>query len=119
MIVINAIELPHAVWTDEHDYQAIAEQTELAINGAPHIEKTKLPGRPITIESVLETASAYIALFDHSRTTLTAFDISIRGTVYTVVWDHSQKPCTGSAVSYYSDAVPDFFENITLRLKVV
>lgn len=119
MIVINAIELPHAVWTDEHDYQAVAEQTELALNGASHIEKTLLPGRPITIESVLEAASSYIALFDHSRTTLTTFDISIRGTVYTVVWDHSKKPCTGSAVSYYSDAEPDFFENITLRLKVV
>ncbi|CAM4177452.1 hypothetical protein [Pseudoalteromonas byunsanensis] len=119
MIVINNIQLDNAVWTDEYDYQGVAEQTERALNGAQHIEKTAIVGRPITIESALEAAALYIALFEHSQTELAAFDITIRGTTFNVVWDHSQKPVTGSPLQYFSDSEPTHFENITLRLKTV
>ncbi|WP_440053377.1 hypothetical protein ACSLBF_10550 [Pseudoalteromonas sp. T1lg65] len=119
MIVINNIQLDNAVWTDEYDYQAVTEQTERALNGAQHIEKTLIVGRPITIESVLEPAALYIALFEHSQTKLAEFVITIRGTSYTVVWNHNQKPVTGSPLQYFSDSTPTHFENITLRLKTV
>ncbi|WP_046005781.1 hypothetical protein [Pseudoalteromonas rubra] len=120
MIEINGTQHEQFVWVDEFNYQAIAEQSERALNGAPHIEKTAIHvGRPITLQSQLESATIYKALFAHATSTLTDFTITIRGTVYQVMWDHSQQPVTGTPIAMYSDAEPEHFQDVTLKLKTV
>tara|TARA_B100002049_G_C16078812_1_gene376311 strand:- start:782 stop:1144 length:363 start_codon:yes stop_codon:yes gene_type:complete len=120
MIILNAQQLENFVWLNEFDYLPVAEQTELALNGAQHIEKTLIPlGRPIHLHSDMEQASAFKPIFEHAQTTLNAFEISIRGTVFNVVWDHSQKAVESTPHTHFSDAEPTHFTNINLRLKTV
>ena len=120
MIVINAQQLDNFVWLNEFDYVPVAEQVERALNGAQHIEKTLIPkGRPINLYSDFEAASVFMPLHVHAQTTLTAFEITIRGTVFNVVWDHSQNPVEAVPHTHFSDAAPSHFQNINLRLKTV
>ncbi|WKD23720.1 hypothetical protein NDQ71_01045 [Pseudoalteromonas sp. KG3] len=120
MIVINAQSLDNFVWLNEFDYLPVAEQTERALNGAQHIEKTLIPqGRPINLYSDFEAASVFTPLYEHAQTTLTAFEITIRGTVFNVVWDHSQKAVEAVPHTHFSDSAPTHFQNINLRLKTV
>ncbi|KAA1165484.1 hypothetical protein EU508_00695 [Pseudoalteromonas fuliginea] len=120
MIVINAQQLDNFVWLDELDYSAVAEQSERALNGAQHIEKTIIPaGRSINLYSDFEAASVFNPLFEHANTTLSQFEITIRGTVFNVVWDHSQKAVEGTPHTHFSDSAPTYFQNINLRLKTV
>ncbi|WP_304635542.1 hypothetical protein [Pseudoalteromonas sp.] len=120
MILINAQNLDNFVWLNEFDYLPIAEQTERALNGAQHIEKTLIPlGRPIHLYSDLELASTFKPLFEHAQNTLDAFEISIRGTLFNVVWDHAQKAVECTPYAHFSDAEPTHFTNINLRLKTV
>jgi len=120
MIVINAQSLDNFVWLNEFDYLPVAEQTERALNGAQHIEKTPIPaGRPIYLYSDFEDASVFTPLYEHAQTTLTAFEITIRGNVFNVVWDHSQKAVEAAPHAHFSDAAPAHFQNINLRLKTV
>ncbi|KAF7787201.1 hypothetical protein PRUB_a4080 [Pseudoalteromonas rubra] len=120
MIEINGTLLEQFVWTDEFNYLAVTEQSERALNGATHTEKTAIPvGRPITLQSDLESATIYKALFEHAKGTLTDFPISIRGTDYQVMWDHSQQPVTGTPVALFSDAESEHFQDVILKLKTV
>jgi hypothetical protein len=120
MIVINAQQLDNFVWLDEFDYLPVAEQTERALNGAQHIEKTLIPqGRAINLYSDFEAASVFNPLLVHAQTTLAAFEITIRGTLFNVVWDHSQKAVEAVPHAHFADAAPTHFQNINLRLKTV
>lgn len=120
MIEIANLQLDQFVWIDEFDYSLVIEQTERALNGAAHIEKSTLPnGRPITLHSAWESKAVFTSLFNHAQNTLTGFAISVRGTAFQVMWDHSQKPVTGSPVTPFADVEPDHFEHVTLRLKTL
>ncbi|MDK1288490.1 hypothetical protein [Pseudoalteromonas umbrosa] len=120
MIELNNQQYDQFVWTDEFNYQSVAEQTERALNGAQHIEKTTIPvGRAITLWSQQESYDVFKALFDFAQSQLSAFQITIRGAIHTVVWDHTQQPVTGTEIKQYSDAPPDAFENVTLKFKTV
>ena len=120
MISIASQLLDNFVWLDEFDHVPVVEQTERALSGEQHIEKTRLPdGRPITLFSEMESAAVFKPLLLHAQTTLTAFEITVRGTVFNVVWDHSNKAVTSKPAVYFSNAEPTNFENITLRLKTV
>ncbi|WP_462171086.1 hypothetical protein [Pseudoalteromonas xiamenensis] len=120
MIEIANLQLDQFVWIDEFDYSLVTEQTERALNGAPHIEKAIAPsGRPITLQSAMEPKAVFTALFSHAQTTLTQFAITVRGNEYTVIWDHTQKPVTGTPIISFSDVEPDNFEHVTLRMKTL
>lgn len=120
MIIINAQQLDNFTWLDEIDYIPVAEQAERALNGAQHIEKTLIPlGRPINLYSDFEQASVVNPLLDHAKTTLDAFEITIRGMVFNVVWDHTQKAVEATPHTYFSDAAPTHYQNVNLRLKTV
>ncbi|MEI8642734.1 hypothetical protein P4S60_10350 [Pseudoalteromonas sp. Hal040] len=120
MILLNAQQLDNFVWLNEFDYLPVVEQTERALNGAQHIEKTLVPlGRPIHLYSDFETASTFKPLLEHAQSTLDAFEISIRGTLFTVVWDHTQKAVESTPHTHFSDTEPTHFTNINLRLKTV
>jgi len=120
MILINAQSLDNFVWLNEFDYLPVAEQTERALNGAQHIEKTLIPaGRPIELYSDFEAANVINPLYQHAQTTLEAFAITIRGTAFNVVWDHTQKAVEATPHAHYADAAPMHFQNINLRLKTV
>ncbi|TMO54087.1 hypothetical protein [Pseudoalteromonas phenolica] len=120
MIAINSKQYEQFVWADEFAYTLIAEQKEYALNGAAHIEKTaKVADRPITLVSIIESADVFNELFNFGQTQLDPFIVNIRGSDYSVTFDHSEQPVIGQPIQIYSDTTPDFFENVTIKLRTV
>ncbi|KZN58536.1 hypothetical protein N473_26405, partial [Pseudoalteromonas luteoviolacea CPMOR-1] len=77
-MILDNIEYPQFVWKNEYQALGIVQQTEFALNGSSHVEKSQIiAGRSIVLESELEDISSFETLFNHSQNTLTSFQISI------------------------------------------
>jgi hypothetical protein len=120
MITIGALTLSNFIWSDQFNYASVAQQIEPALNGASHIENTKLTaGRPITLTSDIEPAALFKSILSHSDTTLDKFAININGTDFNVMWLYNPIAVTGKPHQSYSDSEPDYFQDIILTLVTV
>ncbi|MBQ4836038.1 hypothetical protein [Pseudoalteromonas luteoviolacea] len=119
-MILDNIEYPQFVWKNEFQASGIVQQTEFALNGSSHVEKSQvIAGRSVVLESELEDITSFETLFNHSQSTLIEFQITIRGVTFNVIWDHSEAPISAEPHRLFSDAKPDFFRNVVLRFRTV
>ncbi len=113
------------IWTDELTWSAVAQSTERSITGALLVDAmARNGGRPITLAG--EGNSAWILRSDlltlKSWAALPGqqFTLTVRGEVFTVLFDHGTDEETRalamSAVVDYSDPeATDYYCSLTLR----
>lgn len=116
---------PDLVWTDELTWSAVAQSTERSITGALLVDAmARNGGRPITLAG--DVTSAWITRGDLLTLKTWAaipgqrFTLTVRGAVFTVLFDHGTDEETRalamSAVVEYSDPeATDYYCSLTLR----
>lgn len=116
---------PDLVWTDELTWSAVAQSTERSITGALLVDAmARNGGRPITLAG--DVTSAWITRGDLITLKTWAaipgqrFTLTVRGEVFTVLFDHGTDEETRalamSAVVEYSDPeATDYYCSLTLR----
>ncbi len=120
MITFATFTLTEFYWADEFEFSPVKQQQERALNGATHIESALVTtGRPITLKSDLESASLFVQLQNHANTNQDPFNLTINGTVYSVIWLHAPLAVTGKPFESFVDAQPDNFTDISLTLITV
>ena len=120
MITFATFTLPEFYWVDEFEFSGVYQQQERALNGATHTENNIVTtGMPITLKSDLEDSTLFLNLKAHSIANQAAFNLTINGTVYSVIWLHNPIAVSGKPFAHYVDAPPDNFIDITLTLKTV
>ena len=119
MITLDTILLDNFMWVDEFAAVPVAASEKRALNGAPHIEKTLLTDRPATFYCQLVPAALFKQVLNHAQTQLESFALNVRGTNYTAVWEHAINPIAGEPLEAYTDAEPDYFSDVTLKLRII
>lgn len=117
IIVDGTINLPEFTWQNRFGYSPVRASNEYATDGALFIEQSQvLAGRPIVLASNSEPTALFTQLEAHAAANAsTEFTLSINSTDYTVKWDFSQIAISGVPVVDFSDADPDYINNIVLR----
>lgn len=116
---------PDLVWTDELTWSAVSQSTERSITGALLVDAmARSGGRPITLagdgNSAWIVRSALLTLKAWAAIPGQRFTLSVRGEVFTVIFDHGTEEETRalamSAVVEYSDPkATDYYCRLTLR----
>jgi len=121
MIVLDSITLQEFVWANRFGYSPWVSSHEFALDGALHIETAKKQaGRSIILTSDSEPLSVFTALEAHAEATgATPFQLTINSEIFSVIWDNSATPISGTPLIDYSDADPDYIADITLKLITV
>jgi hypothetical protein len=106
------------LWLNRNNTQRVAANMKRALNGAPHIQQTVIPGG-ITLELGSKNSwmlrSEFEQLQAHAATTLTEFTITHDGTVINVMWDNTQNSViTAGDVDDELGAYP-LLTNVVLR----
>lgn len=113
------------VWTDELTWSAVAQSTERSITGALLVDAmARNGGRPITLAGDGDSAwilrSALLTLKAWAAIPGQRFTLTVRGEVFSVLFDHGADEETRamavSAVIAYSDPeATDYYCSLTLR----
>lgn len=116
---------PDLVWADELTWSAVSQSTERSITGALLVDAmARSGGRPITLagdgNSAWIVRSALLTLKAWAAIPGQRFTLSVRGEVFTVIFDHGTEEETRalamSAVVDYSDPeATDYYCRLTLR----
>ncbi|MCR9089879.1 hypothetical protein [Algiphilus sp.] len=120
-VTLGGIALPDdIVWTDELDWEPVAQARARTLNGGQIIEETTLQGgRPITLGGgVWVPRSTVLSLRTLAATAAQTHTLDLRGDTYTVAFVRPN-PIQAVPVIRYADPVPDDPHEITIRLITV
>lgn len=118
---LNVITLPDdLLWQDEFAWQPVQQATQYSLTGALIIESAaKQAGRTITLQGGDEFGwlprSTLLALQTAATLPGQEFTLTLRGSPYTVVFDHARTPIEAAPAVDYStpDAADPYI--VTLR----
>lgn len=119
MIQLDTITLENFVWQNQRTRSNVAAKERRAMNGALKVSVTKLNELPITLQADLEPAAIFEQLHAHSESNLGSFNLTVQGQTLSVRWDYTKGAVTGQPYRAYSDAAPDYYQNIQLFLVTV
>ncbi len=121
----SSIELPEDLeWTNELAWSGVQQATERSITGALIVDVGTLQaGRPIQLRSPddggwLARADA-LTLQSWAATAGAEYTLSIRGTSYTVIFDHEQTAIDAAPLVFYSDPLGTDYVTLSLRFLTV
>lgn len=109
------------LWTDEFVWRAAAQRTSRTIAGSLVVESAlKTKGRPITLVGSSEYGwvprSTVVALAAAADTPGQKFTLSLRGSSYTVAFNHESAPLEATPVLDYNSYDGTDYYAATVRL---
>jgi hypothetical protein len=121
-ITLDAITLPDdLIWTDEFAWSPLQQSKTYSLTGALILETGAMQaGRPITLagsdDAAWITRAALKTLYAKLTTTASMSLALNDGRVFTVAFNHDDKPIEARPVFDYSTPADDDFYTLTLKL---
>jgi hypothetical protein len=110
-------------WVDEFEWHPVAQKSGRTITGALWVDAQALSaGRPITLQGDDSTgwaSRADVVALQSLAAAPGVLTLTLRGTPYSVVFDHEAKPIEARAVVGYADVAPNDFYILTVRLRTI
>jgi hypothetical protein len=121
MIELDNIALPEFIWQNRGGYSPWRVTQEYSLDGSQHIEAAAVKaGRSIVLYSDSAAADLFTELDTHAAGKgATSFSLVINASAYSVMWDYSAQPVTGTPTLNFADDEPESFDGVTLRLITV
>lgn len=121
-ITLDAITLPpDLIWSDEFDWSPVQQSKTYTLTGALILEKgTMQAGRPITLvggDNAAWITRATLQTLYAKLTTTAPMSLALNdGRVFSVAFNHDDKPIEARPVLDYSTPADDDFYTLTLKL---